>query len=61
VLTAADKRWIRTMLKDEIAKLLEDMIAGQQSSAVGGYDGATIVEDDNAEARRKRVGFETKR
>jgi len=61
VLTAADKRWIRTMLKDEIAKLLEDMIAGQQSSAVGGYDGATIVEDGAAESRRKRIGFETKR
>jgi hypothetical protein len=48
------------MVRDEIAKLLEDMIEGQQA-AMGGYDGATDVTDDDwaeeGKPKRRRIGF----
>jgi len=51
-LSAADKKWFRKMFKDEIATLLEDMVASAQH---GGYDGATpVVDDDDTESR---IGF----
>jgi len=50
-LTAADKKWFRKMVKDEIAALLEDMVASAQH---GGYDGATrVVDEDDVES----IGF----
>jgi hypothetical protein len=58
-LSTTDKRWIRKMVRDEIRALLEDMLEGQQA-AMGGYDGATeVVDDDWAEEgkRKRRVGF----
>lgn len=64
MLTAADKKWLRKILRDlfraEARSLLEDMIEGQVAQ-MGGYDGATdCTEDDWAEEgkpKRRRIGF----
>jgi hypothetical protein len=50
---------MRKLFRAEIAALLEDVLEGQQA-AMGGYDGATEVKDDDyAEEgkRKRRVGF----
>ena len=63
MLNAADKRWLRKILRAEIASLLEDMIKGQ-AEQLGGYDGATEYKDDEwaeesetPKKRRRRIGF----
>jgi len=55
-LTAADKRWIRTAFRAELAELLADMAV----ASTGSYDGATNVPDDDAPESKKdarRIGF----
>lgn len=58
-LSAADKRWHRKMVREEIASLLDDILAGQIQQA-GGYDGATEYKDDDwadESRKRRRIGF----
>lgn len=58
MLSREDKAWLRKMLRAEIDSLLKDMVEGQQ---MGGYDGATKVDDDDwqedGKRRRARIGF----
>lgn len=57
MLTTADKKWIRAMVRAEIRKVIEEIATSEQ---VGGYDGATEVKEDEwaEEGRKKRrVGF----
>lgn len=42
MLTPADKKWLRTMVRAEIAAALEEQVHPTQ----GGYDGATSYVDD---------------
>lgn len=56
VLTKSDKAWLRKTLRAELAAIVEGLAASQ----IGGYDGATHVEDeveDEGEEGRKRIGF----
>lgn len=59
-LTSADWKRLRAMLRAEIRSLLDDMVEGQQA-AMGGYDGATEVQDDDwaeeSKRKRHRIGF----
>lgn len=56
-LSAADKRYLRKMVKEEIDRAIHDFVEGQHTTQ-GGYDGATPVTDDDwAEDGRRRVGF----
>lgn len=54
MLTHADKLWLRKMVREEFASIVE----GLASEQLGGYDGATPVEDEDEDSEyRKRIGF----
>lgn len=57
-LTQKDIARLRSMFRAEVRSLLDDLIQGHDE-AMGGYDGATEVKDDDwAEDGKRRIGFE---
>lgn len=60
-LTPADRAWLlrafRRVVREELDRAADRLGNGESVVQVGGYDGATVVADDESGSRRRQIGF----